>query len=83
MIKIYGTQICPYCLRAKRLAEQYGFKYEYIDLDEGDNMAELLERVVKFETVPQIFWDGRHIGGYEQLASEIENTSGGFGEGRL
>jgi glutaredoxin len=31
-------------------------------------------------TIPQIWWHGNHIGGYEDLVSEIENTIGGFGD---
>lgn len=81
MITIYGTEICSYCIRSKKLAEQYNLKYEWKDADE--NEAELKERIGQYETIPQIFWHDRHIGGYTEFVSEIENTSGGYGDGNL
>ena len=83
MIKIYGTEVCSFCLRAKRLAESYEMKYQWIDVHEKEGGDELKALLTDYKTVPQIFWHGNHIGGYEEFASEIENTSGGFGDGRL
>jgi glutaredoxin len=33
--------------------------------------------------IPQIFWHDRHVGGYDAFMSEIENTAGGFGDGKI
>jgi glutaredoxin 3 len=83
MIKIYGNEMCSFCLRAKRLADSYGLDYTWHDVDEPDIKEELLSKISSYKTIPQIFWHDRHIGGYEQFASEIENTAGGFGDGKL
>lgn len=80
MITIYGHPRCGWCIRAKRLAERYQLTYTWKDTDDSDNLAELKAKLPDTKTVPQIWWDDRYIGGYEQLASEIENTIGGFGD---
>jgi len=79
-IKIYGKTNCPWCDRAKDLASRYGFKYEYFDIGRKQYYDELKEAVPDLKSVPQIFWYDRHIGGYNELVSEIENTIGGFGD---
>lgn len=83
MIKIYGNQYCPYCLRAKRFAESYGLKYDWLDTDEPENMKELKTLLPEFKTIPQIWWHERYVGGYTEFAAEVENTLGGFGDGKI
>jgi glutaredoxin 3 len=80
MVEIYSKEDCIWCLRAKRLAERYALDYREIDVTDLPNLSELKSRVPDVKTVPQIFWHGRHIGGYEQFASEIENTLGNYGQ---
>ena len=80
-IKIYGKANCPWCDRAKDLASRYGFEYEYFDIGRKQYYDELKEAFPDLKTVPQIFWYGKHIGGYNDFASEIENTLGSnFGQ---
>lgn len=74
-IVIYTTATCPYCLAAKRLLSQKGAAFEEISVD-GDRArrAEMAKRAGGRSTVPQIFVDGRHIGGCDDLyALEREN----------
>lgn len=92
MIVIYATSNCGWCKRALKLCKDYSLKHEYIVMDmkdkDGtkrwkDNMREEFE--TKFpdaKTVPQITWHGRNIGGYEDLASEVQNTRN-YGDGEL
>lgn len=80
MILIYGHPRCGYCIRAKNLASQYGLKFEWKDTDNPENLNRLKTLLPNAKTVPQIWWDDRHIGGYEDFASEIENTIGGYGD---
>jgi len=82
MITIWGGPRCSWCDRAKSLAEQHELKYEYILIDGPEKMQELSALVPGARTVPQIFWNDRHIGGYQEFASEIENTRN-FGQERL
>ena len=67
-IVMYTTAVCPYCVRAKRLLERKGVGFEELRI-EGDRelMREMLERS-KRRTVPQIFIDDYHVGGYDDLA---------------
>jgi glutaredoxin len=83
MITIYGTSICKWCERAKELATQYSLEWEFRNVEHEHFYEELKELQPSFKTVPQIFWDGRYIGGYEKLGFEIENTMGGYGDGKI
>lgn len=80
MIIIYGHQRCGYCRKAKKLAEQYQLKYEWRDTDEGENLNQLKTMLPSVKTVPQIWWNGNHVGGYEDFAAQVQNTLGGYGE---
>lgn len=82
MITIWGTSTCSYCKMAKELCEQYELQYEYILIDSQEKLAELHEVAPGTKTVPQIFWHGKHIGGYTELAQEIENTRS-YGDGQI
>lgn len=74
MIEIYGTSRCDYCKKAVALAESYKLKYEYKDAEDLDIYEQLLGKIGSVPTVPQIFWNDKHIGGYESFYTEIENT---------
>ena len=67
-VVMYTTAICPYCVRAKILLQRKGVDYEERRI-EGDRelMREMLERS-KRRTVPQIFIDDYHVGGFDDLA---------------
>ncbi|WP_237385291.1 GrxA family glutaredoxin [Xenorhabdus sp. Sc-CR9] len=77
---IFGRPGCPYCVRAKELAEKLktnreDFDYRYVDIwAEGITKDDLSKTVGKpVETVPQIFIDEKHIGGctdFEAYAKE-------------
>jgi glutaredoxin 3 len=68
-IVIYSTAMCPYCVRAKMLLQRKGMHWEErrIDLDR-DLMGEMLRRSNR-RTVPQVFIDDLHVGGYDDLAA--------------
>jgi glutaredoxin 3 len=68
-IEIYTTPFCGYCARAKGLLDKKGAAYEEMDvmMDEKKR-AEMRERS-KRSTVPQIFINGQHIGGSDELAA--------------
>ena len=73
-IEIYTTPFCPYCARAKRLLEQKGVAFVEIDLWQfPERRAEMIERAGGGRTVPQLFVDGRPIGGSDELA-ELERS---------
>jgi glutaredoxin 3 len=67
-IVVYTTAYCPYCVAAKRLLAERGLEYEEIDVTGDDELRVWLVEVSGQKTVPQIFIDGRPIGGYSELA---------------
>lgn len=67
-ITIYTTMFCPFCVRAKRLLQSKGAAFHEVDVDvTPGGRDEMLERASGARTVPQIFIDGRHIGGCDEL----------------
>jgi glutaredoxin 3 len=67
-VVMYTTLICPYCLRAKHLLQRKGVEYEEIRIDgDPDQMHTMMERSGR-HTVPQIFIDDCHVGGFDDLA---------------
>lgn len=67
-IVIYTTLICPYCVRAKHLLQRKGAGFDEIRIDlDHDQMKHMVART-KRHTVPQIFIDELHVGGYDDLA---------------
>ena len=66
-IEIYTKPFCPYCERAKALFERKGAAYEEIAAGmDADKRQEMRDRSGR-ATYPQIFIDGRHIGGCDDL----------------
>ena len=67
-VEIYSKFTCSYCFRAKRLLEAKGVPYEEIPIDMGGpKREEMIQRANGRTTVPQIFIDGQHIGGCDDL----------------
>ncbi|HET7816625.1 MAG TPA: glutaredoxin 3 [Sphingomicrobium sp.] len=67
-VEIYVKTTCPYCYRAQRLLEDKGVAYETYVLEWGSPLREeMIQRAGGRSTVPQIFIDGRHIGGCDDL----------------
>jgi glutaredoxin 3 len=67
-IEIYTQDWCGYCARAKSLFEQKGVAYTEIEAPHGSPArAEAARRSGGRTTMPQIFIDGRHIGGCDEL----------------
>ena len=76
-VEIYTKAFCGYCVRAKRLLDAKGADYEEFDITMGGpKRAEMLQRANGRTSVPQIFIDGRHVGGSDDLYARE-------GEGRL
>lgn len=69
-VEIYTKFLCPFCTRAKKLLEAKGAAFEEYDISMGGpKRAEMIERSGGRTTVPQIFINGRHIGGSDDLAA--------------
>lgn len=69
-IEIYTRDRCPYCEMAKRLLRSKGQDFEEVNLSrEPERTQEMVERAGGRQTVPEIFVDGRLVGGYDDLAA--------------
>jgi glutaredoxin 3 len=69
-VKIYTTEVCPYCVQAKRLLTQLKVPYEEISLEDKPELRrKLSEENNGYRTVPMIFIDGTFICGYTELAA--------------
>ena len=67
-IEIYTSPFCGYCSRAKGLLKSKGAAFEEIDVVANEaKRDEMLKRANGRHTVPQIFIDGRHVGGCDDL----------------
>ena len=67
-VEIYSSQFCGYCSRAKRLLSQKGVDYiDYDVIEDTSKRDEMVHRAGGRMTVPQIFIDGKHIGGSDDL----------------
>ena len=79
---IFGRPGCPFCVRAKDLAEELtakrdDFDFRYIDIHaEGISKADMEKTIGKpVETVPQIFVDQTHIGGFTEFNQYVQDEA--------
>lgn len=69
-VEMYTTIFCPYCSRARALLQKKGVAFLDIDIgEEPGRRAEMIQRAGGRSTVPQIFIDGEHIGGCDDLVA--------------
>ena len=67
-VEIYTKDWCNYCVRAKRLLTESGAEIVEYPVDMGgDKKSEMIQRAGGRTTVPQIFIDGKHVGGCDDL----------------
>lgn len=67
-VEIYTTPFCPYCLAAKRLLKAKGVKFQETDVSGNPELRQkMMIRAGGRRTVPQIFIDGRHVGGSDDI----------------
>ena len=70
---IYGKANCPWCDKAKDLAEFYDIRYDYKDVGKKDILEEMKFLVPGAKTVPQILIDSIAIGGYQEFKEYLEH----------
>lgn len=69
-VEIYTTSYCPFCIRAKSLLKNKGIAFSEIDVSDDDAMREkMIELSGGRRTVPEIFINGKIVGGYEELSA--------------
>jgi glutaredoxin 1 len=74
-VKIYGRENCQYCEKAKELCQSKEIDFDYIDIREHEISKEQLGYLCGkvIETVPQIFVDDKHVGGFTEF-NELINA---------
>ena len=74
-IIMYTGPLCNFCEAAKRLFTRNNIKYQEIDISSKEGlMEEMIKKSNGRKTIPQIFFDDQHIGGYDEVrALEKEN----------
>jgi len=83
--EIWTKDTCPYCVKAKMILAQLNIPYTEYKISPGlgesapaanqyyVTKAQLLEKLPTAKTVPQIWIDGRHVGGCDQLEQEVQS----------
>ena len=67
-ITVYSGPMCSFCDAAKRLLLRNNLKYTEIDVSTKDNLRdEMTKKANGRRTIPQIFFNEEHIGGYQEL----------------
>ena len=67
-VLMYCTAACPFCQAAERLLVEKGVKFDRVRVDlEPERRAEMTQKAGGRRTVPQIWIDGRHVGGCDDL----------------
>ena len=73
-ITMYTCPMCNFCDAAKRLLSRNNLKYEEIDISSKDGLRdEMIKKANGKRTIPQIFFDDHHVGGYTELR-ELEKN---------
>lgn len=67
-VVIYTTAMCPYCVRARALLDKKGVGYTDIRIDAQPEMRGEMESLSGRTSVPQIFIDDFHVGGFDDMA---------------
>ena len=76
---MYTGPMCNFCDAAKRLLARNNLKYNEIDISSKEGlMDEMIKKASGKRTIPQIFFEDHHVGGYQELralekSGELEN----------
>ena len=73
-ITVYSGPLCNFCEAAKRLLDRNKLKYKVVDISSEESLRdEMIKKSNGKRTIPQIFFDDYHVGGYVELR-ELEKT---------
>lgn len=68
-VVMYSTAVCPYCVAAKNFLKSRGLGYQEVRVDTDPAARALMMERTRRTSVPQIFINGTHVGGYEELVA--------------
>ena len=69
---VWSKDACPYCVQAKALLDSKGIEFEERNVSKDWTREQLLEAVPTARTLPQIFLDGKLIGGFTELRKHLQ-----------
>ncbi|MDZ4096118.1 MAG: glutaredoxin domain-containing protein [Paracoccaceae bacterium] len=70
-VEIFTGLDCGYCTAAKQLLVQRGLAFRERDVSQPEVLAEMRARLPRARTIPQIFIDGEHVGGFDDLRDRL------------
>lgn len=76
-VEIFTGPGCDYCVAAKQLLVRHNLGFRERDTSRAEVLAEMKRRLPRARTIPQIFVDGEHIGGYDDLCLHLGGKSRG------
>jgi glutaredoxin 3 len=65
---VYRTPACAYCFRVKHLLESKGIAFQEVDVSDDPGKRKWLADVTRQRTVPQVFINGKPVGGFDDVA---------------
>ncbi len=72
-IIVYSTQVCPYCVAAKNLLKSKNLDFKEIMVDKDPEQRAIMMEKSGRTSVPQIFINGTHVGGFDDLSAKVRN----------
>ena len=72
---VWSKYHCPYCDQAKALLKSKNIEFEERKIGDGFTKEDLLEAVPGARTVPQIFLDGKLVGGFTELRQHLTESA--------
>lgn len=73
--EVFSKPGCPYCVAAKQLLVKKNNPYTERDITRREHWDEIKSRVPGFRAVPQVFLDGQHIGGFDDLSLHFKRLA--------
>jgi len=73
-IIVYSTRVCPYCVAAKNLLTSKNLEYQEIMIDQDPKQRAIMMEKSGRTSVPQIFINGTHVGGFDDLSAKVRNN---------
>lgn len=76
-VMVFSKSYCPFCKKVKAHLKMHNIMYHCVELDlikNGDKMHELLIKMTKQRTVPNVFVQGKHLGGCDKTIEKLESN---------
>ncbi|MFV0543068.1 MAG: glutaredoxin 3 [Marinicella pacifica] len=74
-IIVYSTQVCPYCVAAKNLLKNKNLRFTEVLVDKNPEQRAIMIEKSGRTSVPQIFINGTHVGGFDDLSARVRNNT--------